>query len=163
VRSRAANDRENAREAKRREPKERAYVVRLEWASKIAYCDVAVMASDLPSAITKAHEDCDYDLQDDYDDGGETYVGAVALLPNMEAAEQCANDRSLWDHHHLALPRDAQDPQQQVFELREQIAFLRAALGNAHRALAQTRTGTLEPVQIDNELNKAAFVLANVH
>lgn len=145
-----------------RKARSRAYVVRLEWASTISYCDVAVMASSPAEAVKKAGEDCDYDAQRNYDDGGETYCGAVIRAGSMERAEEIIDNGELWDIPHLPIPLDEKDPQCAVFDLKEQIAFLRAALTNAHTALAQARTGTIDRVALDNNVNKVAFVLANV-
>jgi hypothetical protein len=80
------------------ETKLKPYVVRLEWASMIAYVDVAVMAKDPEAACQQAFEDVDYDKQDNYNDGGETYVGGIVEQKTIEHANQTCADRAMWDY-----------------------------------------------------------------
>jgi hypothetical protein len=143
--------------------KPRAYVVRLEWPSTIAWVDVAVMARSVQGAIKAAHRNVDYDKQDTYDDCGEIYVGAVAQVRSAAHAIEIVENRDLWDIPHLKIPRADRQPDEQAYELEEQVQFLRTALANAHTALAQSRAGTLDQAALDNHLNKASYVLANVH
>jgi len=149
-----------------RAKKERPYVVRLEWASMISFCDVAVTARTPAEAIQRAYEDCDYERQDNYDDGSESYVTAICEAPTLKRAEQIVDHGCLWDlgnAYPIPLKERSQDEQRHEHErraayLRAALARAQAALSDAARQLAKSGHGDLV-ARLDNESRKAAYLV----
>lgn len=149
--------------------KNNAYVLRLEWASTISFCDIAVQATSPADAIQTAYQECDYDRQDTYDDGGDTYCGAIIRAKSMEHAESIAHSGGLWDlSPQLPIPLKDQDPLDQLAEMRRRVKLLHAALRRARSAmdgardLFASRGSDHLVVALENDMRKADYVLAQV-
>lgn len=140
------------------------YVVRLEWASTISYCDVLVSAKTPQGAVRKAYEECDYDHQDNYDDGGESYATACVPFRTFQQAEACVDSRSLWDFTGLdKIPLKDQDPSLQAEAYKVRADMLAGALQRALDSMARTHQQVAHDpdtqTRLENDIRKARYVL----
>lgn len=145
-----------------RKPKPKPYVVRVEWASTISFVDVAVTARTPQAAIRKAFEEADYDQQDSYDDGGESYATAVASFRTAEQAIACVDRRELWDYAGLKnIPIKHRDPADQADAYKAQAAYMATALQRSRDMLATISPQTYGDLaaEIENEIRKLDYLL----
>lgn len=142
--------------------KERPYVVRLEWASTISYCDVSVSARTPAEAVKTAYEECNYDMQDNYDDGGETFATACVPFRTVKQAEACVDHRSLWDYSGLRnIPLKDRDPTEQAHAYKTQAAYMAKALARSRAMLATINPQTYGDLaaEIENQIRKIDYLL----
>jgi hypothetical protein len=142
--------------------KPRPYVVRLEWASTISYCDVAVSARNPAEAVQTAFEECDYDQQDNYDDGGETFATAVIPFRTTAQAEACIDNRAAWDYGGYAnVPLEHRDPRDIAYAHEKRANYLAQAAKRARDLLATISPQTYGDLaaQVENEIRKLDYLL----